>query len=200
MGWPALGREVVILHAFKLALGATVVAAGVACSGSDEPGASTRGAARVPDAALSPGEPYPYSEPAPARTPTPIDGLYTRTMTVAQAGGRPDACRRCAPYRRDAGRSTITFEEGRYFVRLTPAASGRLCSECLRPPPFSATGHYRVSGDRLRLFNDPNCIDVTGVYTWGLDAGTMALQEVEDSCPYGRLRAKFLTATVWEQS
>jgi hypothetical protein len=109
-------------------------------------------------------------------------------------------CRRCAPYRRDAGRSTIAFDEGRFFVRFRPVAPGPLCSQCLRPPDFAATAHYRVSGDRLTIFNDANCTHTPGVYRWSLEGARMRLEEVDDPCPYARLRAKFLTVTAWHST
>jgi hypothetical protein len=136
------------------------------CTGSKGAGAEGPRSDRTPGVAFASGEAYPYDRPAPPREPTPIDGIYVRKITIAQAGGRPVYCRRCAPYRRDAGRSTITFDEGRLFVRFRPVAPGPLCSECLRPPDFSATAHYRVSGDRLTIFNDANCTHSRGVYRW----------------------------------
>jgi hypothetical protein len=179
-------------------IAAAIVVTAVACTGSED--ASPRpsdGSDRPPDQALQAGEPYPYDQPAPPRQTTPIDGSYARRITIEQAGGRPVYCRRCAPYRRDAGRYTLAFEEGRFRVRFTPVPPGPLCADCLRPPGFAAIGHYRVSGDRLTMFNDPNCTHTTGVYGWSLEEARLRLDEVDDPCPYDRLRAKFLTATEW---
>jgi hypothetical protein len=176
-----------------------MVAVWGACSDSGENRPEERAGDRL-EGALVPGQPYPYSEPAPPREPTAVDGTYTRAITIEQAGGRPVYCRRCAPYRRDAGRSTLILEAGRFFVRYSPVPPGELCAECLKPPDFSATGHYRVTGDRLALFNDPNCTHMTGIYRWSLEDGRMRLVEVDDPCPYDRLRAKFLTATAWDST
>jgi hypothetical protein len=183
-----------------LGIALLAVIALTACSASDDVVSSEARTDGTPGQELTPGEPYPYDRPAPPRAPTPIDGTYARTITIRQAGGRPVYCRRCAPYRRDAGRSRVIFEEGRFFIRYRPVPPKDLCSDCLRPPDFTATGHYRVSGDRLVLFNDPNCTHTTGVYTWSLNRGRLTLQVEEDPCPYVRLRAKFLTATVWRAS
>lgn len=183
----------------RLVVAALLVAAGGACSGAGESPPEERGGDRV-EQALVPGEPYPYSEPAPPRRPTAIDGSYARVITINQAGGRPVYCRRCAPYRRDAGRSTLIFEAGRLFVRFSPVPPGELCTDCLKPPDFSATGHYRVAGDRLTIFNDPNCTHTAGVYRWSVEGGRLRLVEVDDPCPYDRLRAKFLTATAWDST
>ena len=173
---------------------------GVACTDSEGTSAGGAGDERPPAGALDSGEPYPYDEPAPPRRATELDGTYARVITIEQAGGRPVYCRRCAPYRSDAGRSTIVFEEGRFFVRFKPVPPARMCPECLRPPDFSATGHYRVSGDRLTVFNDANCPHEAGVYMWSLDGSRLQLREVDDPCPYDRLRAKFLTATLWRRA
>jgi hypothetical protein len=199
---PGRARDVVWPRArLGCAVGAALVAvAAFGCTGSEGSGAGGPRPDRTPNQALAPGEPYPYDRPAPPRAPTPIDGTYVRRITIEQAGGRPVYCRRCAPYRRDAGRSTITFDEGRLFVRFRPVAPGPLCSECLRPPDFSATAHYRVSGDRLTIFNDANCTHTPGVYRWSLDGGRMRLEELDDPCPYVRLRAKFLTVTSWRST
>jgi hypothetical protein len=183
----------------RVFVAAALLVSAVACTDPESPTPGETGADRPATGALDSGEPYPFDQPAPPRQATGIDGTYARAITIDQAGGRPVYCRRCAPYRRDAGRSMIVFEEGRFFVRFKPVAPGPLCPECLRPPDFSATGHYSVSDDRLTLFNDPNCPHEEGIYTWSLDGSRLRLQEVDDPCPYDRLRAKFLTATSWHQ-
>jgi hypothetical protein len=38
-----------------------------------------------------------------------------------------------------------------------------------------------LSGDRLALFNDPNC-DVVGVYTWKLEERALTLKVIADEC------------------
>jgi len=50
-----------------------------------------------------------------------------------------------------------------------------------------------VSGDRIDFFNDPNCLEVVGSYTWKLEEGKLVLEVIEDECFLG-LRAKNSTA------
>lgn len=188
-------------------VGAVVVlSALVAAACADDPG--ERGAA--PEERTRPtvavGEPYPYSEPAPPEEPTPLDGLFTRTITIRRAGGPPIYCQRCAPWRLDAGAAELQFDRGRFFAAFEPirveidCRSATLGRECKHPPGFEVSGHFRTDGDRLELFNDPNCIGMTGTYRWSIEAGSLVLEEVADRCPFVRLRAKYLTAEPWRQS
>jgi hypothetical protein len=48
----------------------------------------------------------------------------------------------------------------------------------------------------MARFNDPNCIDTTGRYTWALAEGALTLIEVDDPCAI-RLRAMNLTYEPW---
>jgi hypothetical protein len=57
-------------------------------------------------------------------------------------------------------------------------------------------GSFVISGNRLTLFNDPACSDVTGIYTWSLDNGQLVLSAVEDPCAI-KLRAVNLTTQAW---
>jgi len=149
------------------------------------------------------GEPYPYSEPAPPEEPTPLDGTYRRTITVEQAGGPPVYCQRCAPWRLDAGEAELRFDRGELVGSFEPIRVEVDCRsearelECKHPPGFQVSAHYRVQGDRLEVFNDANCIGMTGVYEWSIEEGALVLDEVEDACPFVRLRAKYLTAASW---
>lgn len=157
-------------------------------------------AAAVPADALSPGQPYPFATPAPPRDATAIDGEYVRRVTVEQAGGKPVYCARCAPYRLDAGVTTLVFDRGRFFVDFRPMGTKRPCEVCKKPPGFKSSGHYIVAGDRITFFNDPNCTDARGTYRWQLDDGELMLAAIEDECAFLQLRAKFLTAFPWKQS
>lgn len=129
-------------------------------------------------------EPYPFTTPTPARTPTEIDGIYLRIVSLARAGGPPVPCRRCAPYRLDAGSATLTLDRGVFFIhhRLTG---------------FRSIGHYVVEGGRVELFNDPNCTTERGVYAWELDGRSLRLTLVSDGCAFSDLRAVDLTAEPW---
>jgi hypothetical protein len=150
--------------------------------------------------AIEVGEPYAYSEPAPPEEVTPLDGRYERRVTVKQAGGIPIFCQRCAPWRLDAGEAGLRFEEGRFYADFEPISQDRPCPTCRMPPGFAATGHYRVDGSRLEIFNDPSCAEMTGIYQWSIEDGKLLLEVVEDECPFVRLRSKYLTAFPWRTS
>jgi hypothetical protein len=132
--------------------------------------------------------PYPYTEPTPAPVPTEIDGTYMQILTLEDLGGASNAlpfpCRRCLPYARDPGVLTLIFFDGAYFV--DHQMSG-----------FHATGHYEVDGNRLTLFNDPNCSRVRGTYTWQADGRSLQLEGVDDPCAYQGERATDLATGTW---
>ena len=132
--------------------------------------------------------PYPYTKPTPAAVPTEIDGTYMLILTLEDLGGAshalPFPCRRCLPYARDPGVLTLIFFDGAYFV--DHQMSG-----------FHATGHYEVDGDRLTLFNDPNCSRMRGTYTWQMEGASLSLEAVDDSCAFQGERAIDLASEVW---
>jgi hypothetical protein len=135
-------------------------------------------------------EPYPYTTPIPPREPTAIDGTYLRIMSLDDVGGPlvglPYRCLRCIPYRIDPGLTTLIFYEGRYF--LHHHLSG-----------FKAKGHFTIDGDRIRLFNDPNCSSTLGIYRWRLDRRDLTFDVVDDPCPFDDERSLDLTARSWTQ-
>ena len=132
--------------------------------------------------------PYPYTTPTPAPVPTEIDGTYMLILTLEDLGGASNAlpfpCRRCLPYARDPGVLTLIFFDGVYFV--DHQMSG-----------FHASGHYEVEGNRLTLFNDPNCSRVRGTYTWRLTGRALRLHAVDDPCAFEGERANDLASDVW---
>jgi len=132
--------------------------------------------------------PYPYTEPAPPTVPTEIDGTYMLILSLEDLGGASNAlpfpCRRCLPYARDPGVMTLIFFQGAYFV--DHQMSG-----------FHATGHYEVDGNRLTLFNDPNCSRVRGTYTWHLEGRSLRLDAVDDTCAFQGERATDLASDEW---
>jgi hypothetical protein len=132
--------------------------------------------------------PYPYTDPAPAPVVTEIDGTYMLILTLEDLGGAnhalPFPCRRCLPYARDPGVITLIFFEGAYFV--DHQMSG-----------FRARGHYAIEGNRLSLFNDPNCSRVRGTYTWRLDGSSLRLKTIDDPCAFEGERATDLASDVW---
>lgn len=204
--------------ALAFAVGALVAAVvtAVATSGStgavaDPPRspAPTGSASAAPSPSASPGEllkigglpgaspiptvdplllPYPYMSPTPPPTPTVLDGTYIRTLTLRDVGGAriglPGRCLRCPPYRLDAGVSTIIFHEGAYFLDHQISR-------------FRTQGSFVVEGDRLTLFNDPNCPQMPGVYGFELTDRALRLRVIDDDCPWSGERARDLTRTPW---
>ncbi|MBA2273001.1 MAG: hypothetical protein H0W21_03730 [Actinobacteria bacterium] len=162
-----------------------------ACTSTTEPSRSPPAEARQAKGPRAGMQPFAYSTPAPEASPTAADGVYTRRVTVAQAGGAPVPCRRCAPYRFDAGRSTLTLDSGRYYIAHRPASP--------KVMGFSSTGHFIVEGNRIVFFNDPNCTTTRGVYTWDASSGELTFGRRQDGCGIG-LRAEFLTALPWTES
>jgi hypothetical protein len=133
--------------------------------------------------------PYPYLSPTPPpTTETVLDGTYIRTLTLRDVGGAriglPFRCLRCPPYRIDAGVSTIMFWQGAYF--LHHQMSG-----------FRTQGSFVVDGDRVTLFNDPNCPQGRGLYAFEMTAHGLRFDVIHDDCPWSGERADDLTAVQW---
>ena len=174
---------------WRLAVVLTLLLA--SCTNGGERGGAPGGSASpTGDPALwreAPGEPYPYLTPIPPSRPTPLDGTYERTLPVGGDVTEAIPCRRCAPYRLNDGLAVLELRDGRYRVEHTDAA-------------FRAVGHFFVDGSRLELLNDPNCPGVRGVYRWSVQGTTLTFEEVDDPCPYDRLRARYLTAGPWAPS
>ncbi len=132
--------------------------------------------------------PYPFMSPTPSPVATPIDGTYLRTVDLDEVGGAriglPYRCFRCPPYRIDAGVSTLIFTKGAYY--LHHHLSG-----------FRTMGSFVIDGDRLTLFNDPNCPQTPGVYSFERNAHGISLRAVRDGCPYTHERADDLEFRDW---
>ena len=130
-----------------------------------------------------PIEPYPYRTPLPPVEKTPLDGVYTRTITERLAWA-PGKCRRCPPYRLLEGEEILRFDSGRFFV--------------FHPDDgFRSSGHAEVTRGRVRLYNDANCIGVNGIYEWRLHGDLLRFEVVKDPCPYTGLRRRYLLALPW---
>jgi hypothetical protein len=133
--------------------------------------------------------PYPYLSPTPPpSTRTVLDGTYLRVLTLRDVGGArvglPFRCLRCPPYRIDAGVSTIMFWHGAWF--LHHQMSG-----------FKTQGSFVVEGDRVTLFNDPNCPQGEGVYRFEKTAHGLRFETIHDDCPWSGERADDLTRVQW---
>jgi hypothetical protein len=136
----------------------------------------------APDWRTDPSEPYPFTTPLPAYAFTAIDGTYTRQPTDPYTGDRTP-CTRCPPYPLDRGSSELRLDRGRYQV---------LHSE----PHYRGVGHYEIDGSLLILFNDPECADGRGIYSWFLSDDTLSLEAIDDDCAFGQ-RAADLGALPW---
>lgn len=127
-------------------------------------------------------EPYPFVSPVPPLQATPVDGTYLRLS----AGGPSTvevACRRCPAYPPDVGTSQLKLHVGRYEVQH-------------QDPPFRGAGHYRVDGDFITFFNDPECPHASGRYRWHVADDELDLELVDDDCA-GSQRATDLSMRPW---
>jgi len=173
----------VIKRSLVVPLAATLLLA-AACATAEGPSANGTTEPRAP----STDEPqaYPYTTPTPPPEATPLDGTYTRENGRDVVGGS-GKCRRCPPYRLALGRDVLELERG--VFRVSHEGIGHL-----------AVGHYTLTGNRVTLFNDPNCSAERGTYAWSLEDGVLRLEVVEDDCAFGDVRVRYLTAGPWTRS
>lgn len=124
--------------------------------------------------------PYPYSTPYPSPETSVLDGTYIK---LDPQKATPVPCRRCPDYLVEGGIWKLNFDKGifRIFFQVTG---------------WRSMGSFTASGDRLYLFNDPNCIEDVGVFRWSLEDGQLILQEVDDPCAID-LRGKNLSKQPW---
>lgn len=61
---------------------------------------------------------------------------------------------------------------------------------------FKVQGHFTVSGDRITLFNDPECHG-PAVDGWDGGGGVLRFELVRDSCDHGGVRTWDLTFKGW---
>jgi len=133
--------------------------------------------------------PYPFLSPTPPpSTRTVLDGTYLRVLTLRDVGGAriglPFRCLRCPPYRIDAGVSTIMFWHGAWFLHHQMS-------------DFKTQGSFVVEGDRVTLFNDPNCPQGEGVYRFEKTTHGLRFETIDDECPWSGERADDLTRVQW---
>ena len=194
------------MNARRIALPLLALAIATACGEEPRPAASapTPTASTVPEECTPPNEeaavtdhwpvpiecdllPYPYVTPTPAAEPSELDGVYERMVTDAIAG-HGGKCRRCPPYRMERGETNVLMLTDGVFRVVH------------RPGEFRSVGHFEVEGDAITLWNDPNCPQARGTYTWRLDGDTLHFEVVEEGCSFGGLRTRYLTATSWTRS
>jgi hypothetical protein len=125
-------------------------------------------------------EPYPYAAPLPPKQATVVDGTYTK---IDPRPGDRAGCRRCPPYPPEGGLWRLRLDRGVFWV----------FHERTR---WQTQGSFTVSEDRIEFFNDPHCHQDLGRYRWGLEAGQLTLDVIDDPCGFG-LRATGLTAQPW---
>ena len=58
-------------------------------------------------------------------------------------------------------------------------------------------GSFVVEGDRVTLFNDANCPQTPGVYTFDLTAHAIRFAVVDDGCPFSGERSFDLMVRPW---
>ena len=124
--------------------------------------------------------PYPHTAPLPPHKRTVLDGTYTKFDPKKTP---PVPCRRCPDYVPAGGIWKLQFSNGVY--RIFHELTG-----------WRSIGSFIVDGNRVKLFNDPTCIEVTGTYTWTLTAGRLNWVVVQDECAIG-MRAKNFTRQPW---
>jgi len=125
--------------------------------------------------------PVSYTIPHPTSSLSPLDGTYIKNDP---AWPQWWSCLRCADYRPAGGVWRLQFDGG--VMRIYYEVTG-----------WSSLASYTVSGDRLFIFNDPYCKDMTGEYQWEMENGNLALEALQDSCSF-QLRARNLSRQPWE--
>ena len=125
--------------------------------------------------------PFPYNAPLPPQVPTAIDGAYVKFDPQTAT---PTPCRRCADYRLEGGVWTLDFDKGVFRIH-------HLITD------WQNSASYTVSGNQLKLFNDPTCVDTIGTYTWLMEGRKLTLQAIDDTCAI-KVRAENLTAMPWD--
>lgn len=124
--------------------------------------------------------PVPVAAPLSPALASPLDGSYLRhTASPPQWW----SCLRCADYRPSGGTWRLRFDHGVMRIVYDVTRWRNIAS-------------YEVSGDELRVFNDPICLWEEGVYRWQLQDGRLTLHAVQDTCAFG-LRAANLTTGEW---
>jgi hypothetical protein len=125
--------------------------------------------------------PYPHTAPLPPQVATPLDGRYVRFDPRTQ---ERVPCRRCPPYPPEGGAWVLEFDRGVFRV-YHPRTGWR------------TLGSYSVDGDRVTLFNDPQCHRAVGNFAWVHTDDGLHFRLLEDDCELGT-RAKNFTAQAWE--
>jgi hypothetical protein len=133
--------------------------------------------------ALQERGPYPYTLPLPPPRDTAIDGSYVKEEPLELLGEHIH-CRRCPDWLYEGGLWKLRLAQGVYRVLNVDLG-------------WKSMGSYVASGDRLILFNDPNCIGDIGVYRWKSEGGVLTFEVIDDPCAI-LLRGKNLSHLPWQ--
>jgi len=130
--------------------------------------------------ALLNATPYPHELPLPEAAASPLDGFYAK---IDQSPPQWWTCYRCADYRPSGGIWKLQFDKGvmRIYYDVTK---------------WKSIASFTVSGDRLKIFNDPFCPHEVGEYEWIVEGGSLTLNAINDSCAFD-LRGKNLSHQSW---
>ena len=186
-------KHVIRLYALCALCAAALLSA--ACSPVRPLPAVTPAATQAAEAAVTPAptstidrwqevrgwSPYPYTTPLPPQEKTPLDGVYVR---FDPRPGERTHCVRCPPYPPEGGVWKVEFDQGVFRV-YHPRTGWR------------TLGSFTVAGDRVTLFNDPQCHLAVGEFAWQRDEGGLRFQLIADDCELGT-RAKNFTAQPWQ--
>lgn len=124
--------------------------------------------------------PYPHELPLPEAAASSIDGIYGK---VDLSPPQWWTCYRCADYRPAGGIWKMQFDKGvmRIYYEVTN---------------WKSIASFTVSGNRLKIFNDPFCPHDIVEYEWKMENGKLALSVISDSCAFD-LRGENLSAQSW---
>jgi hypothetical protein len=109
--------------------------------------------------------PYPYTASLPPPSSSPLDGTYVKD-DLSQA--EHVHCLRCPDYLPEAGLWKLNLDRG--VFRIYHEVTG-----------WRSLGSFTTAGNEMRVFNDPNCPDLTGAYKWQLADGKLVFS-IEDEC------------------
>ena len=124
--------------------------------------------------------PFPHTAPLSPQVPSAVDGTYTKFDPKKTP---PVPCRRCPDYVPEGGIWKLQLNKG--VFRIFHEFSG-----------WRSIGSFVAEENKVRLFNDPTCMEVTGSYLWVLETGRLSLQVIEDECAIG-MRAKNISKQPW---
>lgn len=124
--------------------------------------------------------PFPHTAPLPPQVPSVVDGTYIKFDPKKTP---PVPCRRCPDYVPEGGIWKLHLSKG--VFRIFHEFTG-----------WRSIGSFVVEGNRVQLFNDPTCMEVTGSYRWTLSAGSLTWDVVQDECAIG-MRAQNLMKLPW---